>query len=91
MMIKKGHEILSLLYHVNRLYKPITYMMSVKILGYCSIMITYICKRTPSQDVPAGTLMEALCLPWTLTQESVHDTVCLAELFTMRGNFPKDV
>jgi hypothetical protein len=66
-------------------------MMSVKILGYCSIMITNICKRTPSQDVPAGTLMEALCFPWTLTQEPVHDTVCLAELFAMRGSLPKDV
>jgi hypothetical protein len=65
-------------------------MMSVKILGYCSIMITNICKRLASQDVPASTLMETLPVPWALTQEPVHDTVCLAELFTVKRSLPKD-
>lgn len=65
-------------------------MMSVKILGYCSIVIANIRKRAPSQDVPAGTLVEALRLPWRLTQEPVHDTACLAKLFTMKRSLPKD-
>jgi hypothetical protein len=65
-------------------------MMSVKILGYCSIVITNICKRAPSQDVPTGTLMKTSSLPWTLTHELVHYTVCLAELLTMKGSLSKD-
>jgi hypothetical protein len=65
-------------------------MMSVKILGNCSIMITNICKRPACQDVSASTLMETSHLPWALIQELVHDTVCLAELFTVRGSLPKD-
>lgn len=68
--------------------QQVTYMMSIKIFCYSSIVVTNISQWAPSQNVSAGTLMETSRLPYTLTQEPVCDTVCLTELLTMKGGLP---